>query len=88
MYWVKRVQVYYNKDLEKVINTIGANYKSTINETNNTKSVPENSTEKSNDARSVGNHVNTDVDTFLITNYNSTNEFTDSTNGVLIELGK
>ncbi|XP_055319527.1 uncharacterized protein LOC129577090 [Sitodiplosis mosellana] len=32
MYWVQRIQVYYNEAMQKVINTIGANYKLTLDE--------------------------------------------------------
>lgn len=52
-YWVQRIQVYYNEAMQKIIDTIGANYNFTLRETNTTEAVHTENAQHSN-----GNCVN------------------------------
>lgn len=56
-YWVQRIPVYYNEAMQKIIDTIGANYNFTLRQTNTTGEHTTNG-QHSNENRVNGNRIN------------------------------
>lgn len=80
-YWVKRIQVYYNEALEKIINTIGANYILTVADTKTNGLLAKNNGQHSNggakdehsvESKSNGIRANKDLDNGTVVPVNGT----------------